>query len=104
MDQIVKKHMVPIDELNIYTLKPGEWIWDSKLVERRAHKRSLYDDKVIEPGGFMLVHILDLKCLQDPCMSKKPFMLMSIEDGYNWYYLEKGRFYMFRFREEKENG
>ena len=85
----------PITCENLHELQPGEWIWDNKLVFRRAHKRTIYPDTIEEPIGFRQIHILDI----DSIPYLKPFMLSSIEGhhGYHiWENLEEGRFYKFR--------
>lgn len=87
--------LVPITRENIYTLKPGDWIWDDKLIERREHKRSLYDEKITEPIGFRQIHILDLEDFAAGWVTK-PFMLSDIDSdrsGYRWVYFEENRFY-----------
>lgn len=88
--------LVPITRENIYTLKPGDWIWDDKLIERREHKRSLYSEKITEPIGFRQIHILDLDGFRS--WNNKPFMLSSIDSthysNYSWVYFEENRFYM----------
>lgn len=87
--------LVPITRENIYTLKPGDWIWDDKLIERREHKRSLYDEKITEPIGFRQIHILDFDGFHS--WNNKPFMLSDIDSdhsGYRWVYFEENRFYM----------
>ena len=83
---------------NLRELHPGEWIWDSKLHARRAHKQSIYNESVVEPIGFRQVHVLQLR--DYPMFSDKPFMLSSIDNtgfgsGTNWVRFEQGRFYKF---------
>lgn len=94
---------------NIHELKPGEWIWDNKMVERRPHKCSLFCDKCVqEPAGFRQIHIIDLETIYYGYYSK-PFMLSIVNDennlshrvGYTWTILEPNRFY--RIVKEKEN-
>ena len=89
--------LIPITRENIYTLKPGEWIWDDKIIERREHKRSLWSEKVKEPIGFRQIHILDLDGFATG-WNTKPFMLSDIDShmpgGPIWVYFEEGRFYM----------
>lgn len=88
----------PITYENIHELHPGEWIWDSKIYARRAHRKSIYIESVAEPIGFRQVHILDIQDF--PAFSTKPFMLSSIDNigfgrGTEWVYFEEGRFYKF---------
>lgn len=92
----VMELMEPITRIDItYELKPGEWIWDSKLVRRRAHERSLMHEPVLEPVGFRQIHILNTEDF--PRFTSKPFMLSDIDrGGYNWEYFEEGRFYRFK--------
>lgn len=88
--------LIPITRDNIHTLKPGEWIWDDKLIERREHKLSLTPETITEPIGFRQIHILDLKYF-NTIFSNKPFMLSDIDShnsGYRWVYFEDNRFYM----------
>lgn len=85
----------PITIDNLHELQPGEWIWDNRIITRRAHKRSIYGETVDEPIGFRQIHILDI----DSIPYLKPFMLSNIDDrhGYSsWVNLEDGRFYKFR--------
>lgn len=87
---------------NIHELQPGEWIWDNKIEARRAHKRSLYNESVLEPIGFRQVHILDLETHP----MTKPFMLSSIDNigfgnGNAWVFFEPNRFY--KFKKEKKH-
>ena len=92
----------PITASNLKDLKPGDWIWDNKNVSRRKHQRSLNpNERIQEPIGFRLVHILDLE--DYPQYSSKPFMLTNIDDGitgYSWVCFEEERFYKLK---EKEN-
>ena len=93
----------PITYENIHELEPGEWIWDNKTQARRAHKKSIYIESVVESIGFRIVHILDI----DFQFSSKPFMLSSIDNigfgsGMEWVYFELGRFY--KFRKELKKG
>ena len=90
---------------NIHELQPGEWIWDIKEEARRAHKKSIYHESVVEPIGFRQVDILDLELW--PRWSSKPFMLSSIDNigfgrGSNWVYFEENRFYRFK-KENKDD-
>lgn len=87
--------LVPITRENVYTLKPGDWIWDDKPITRRIHERTLGNETVTEPIGFRLIHILDLDGFHR--WNTKPFMLSDIDDshgGYRWIYFEENRFYM----------
>ena len=84
---------------NIHELQPGEWIWDSKLIERREHARSLNHKTITEPIGFRQIDILDLKVFQR--FSWTPFMLTNIDSSYphrphSWVYWENNRFYRFK--------
>lgn len=88
--------LIPITRENIYALKPGEWIWDDKLIKRKVHRRSLGNETISEPIGFRQIHILALDGFATGIA--KPFMLSDI-DGYmpggpRWVYFEVGRFYM----------
>ena len=88
--------LIPITRENIYALKPGDWIWDDKPIERRKHERSLYPETVIEPIGFRQIHILDLEGFHS--WNSKPFMLSDIDSNHPgpwWVYFEDGRFYRF---------
>lgn len=85
---------------NIYTLKPGEWIWDSKTIERPEHARSLNKKTVVEPIGFRQIDILDLKDF-GTIFNNQPFMLTDLDhkfsrDPRSWVYWEDGRFYRFK--------
>lgn len=85
----------PITPDNLYTLRPGEWIWDNKRTCRQAHKRTLGNEVVQEPIGFRQIHILDLKLY--PRFSSTPFMLSNIDKSRSeWVYYEIGRFYKFK--------
>lgn len=87
--------LIPITRDNICTLKPGDWIWDDKPVERRVHKRSIYEDKTVEPIGFRQIHILDIEGFIKGC-DNKPFSLSDFDSdsgGYNWVFFEENRFY-----------
>lgn len=95
MNDFLMKLMEPINMDNMHELKPGEWIWDSECVNRREHRRTLYQETIIEPIGFRQIHILDLDLF--PRWSSKPFMLSTIDgDGYIWQYFQIGRFYKFK--------
>ena len=94
----------PITRDNLCELQPGEWIWDNKQIERRAHKRSLGDEFVTEPVGFRQIDILDLDLY--PRYSSKPFLLTNLHFDHahsaSWEYFEEGRFFMLkRDKEEK---
>ena len=91
-----------ITEDNISELKEGEWIWDNKPIERREHRLSLDSKTIVEPIGFRLIHVLDVKLY--PRWSSKPFMLSSIDgyrQGYEWTYFDSDRFY--RIKKESKN-
>lgn len=93
--------LVPITLENLYSLQPGEWIWDNKQVKRRVHKRNLNGETIYEPAGFRQIDILDLDLF--PRWSSTPFMLSEIDSGRSsWVYFEEGRFYMFK-RDEEDN-
>jgi len=86
----------PVTYDNIHTLKSGEWIWDNKIVKRRAHDRSLNRTTISEPIGFRLVDAIDLKDFSN--FTNKRFMLSDIDSshgGFNWTFFENGRFFMF---------
>ena len=89
--------LIPITRENIYALKPGEWIWDDKLIERKVHRRSLGDETISEPIGFRQIHILDLDRF-DSGWCTKPFMLSDIDNytpgGPIWVHFQQNRFYM----------
>ena len=88
--------LVPITRENIYALRPGEWIWDDKMIERRKHERSLTPETTTEPIGFRQIHILDLKDF-NTMFNNQPFMLSDIDGrnpGPRWVYFEDSRFYM----------
>ena len=81
---------------NIRELQPGEWIWDSATIRRRAHKRSLWGDTVEEPVGFRQIHIIDVDSI---IPRLKPFMLSNADEykgGYVWENFHDNRFYRFR--------
>ena len=88
--------LTPITRDNIHVLKPGDWIWDDKMVERRVYKRSLRADKIMEPIGFRQIYILDLTDF-DSQLRNKPFMLSDIDSDYHthtWVNFEENRFYI----------
>lgn len=92
----IMQFLTPITRENLCELQPGEWIWDNKQIERRAHKRSLGDEFITEPIGFRQIDILDLDFI-----SGKPFMLSNSYSGHygcdrSWTYFEEGRFFMFK--------
>lgn len=82
----------PITYENITELKGGDWIWDNKTIERRAHKYGLGDDVVMEPIGFRKLHLIDLKWSNQMMLSS----FDKLRSGYFWEYFELGRFYRFR--------
>lgn len=89
---------------NLHELKPGEWIWDNKIITRRAHKRSIYCESVQEPTGFRQIHILDIESIP----TLKPFMLSNIDNigfgsGSEWVHFEINRFYKFKNKERKDD-
>lgn len=91
--------MEPITYENIHELKPGEWIWDNQNVIRSDHTRSLEKADIIEPYGFRMIDVLDLRSLN--YYGGKPFMLSCVFDGHYhfdsaWAYFETGRFYKFK--------
>lgn len=90
--------MEPITYENFNTLKPGDWIWDNNLVERRDHKRSLANERHSEPFGFRQIHILDIN--DNGYFGCQPFMLSANWDSFNygavWTYFELDRFYKFK--------
>lgn len=94
-----------ITKENIYELQPGDWIWDNKLIERRAHKRTLSNETITEPIGFRQIHILDIDTRYGLVYSK-PFMLSNNHDswyqGSNWEIFELNRYYKFK-KEVKTN-
>lgn len=98
---------VPITFENIYALKPGEWIWDDKEVEKRVHRRTLGGETLMEPIGFRQIHVLDLKDF-GTIFNSKPFMLSHYDHandwrhgGAHWEYFEEGRFYMFKSKQTR---
>lgn len=98
----ISKLLEPITFDNLKDLTPGEWIWDSKLISRRAHIRSLGDERITEPIGFRQIHILDLDLF--PTYSSNPFMLSDIDNkiiaGPTWVFFEEGRFFKFKKKGE----
>lgn len=89
---------------NIHELQPGEWIWDNKQQARRVHKRSIYNESIVEPIGFRIVNIIDLDGFYR--FHSKPFMPSSIDNigfgsGMTWEYFELNRFY--KFKKENKN-
>lgn len=89
----------PITRDNLNELKPGEWIWDDKIVKRRPHEATLGDETIMEPIGFRQITILDLKLY--PRWSSTPFRLSDVEgldfDARSaWTYFEEGRFFMIK--------
>ena len=98
----------PITVENVSDLRPGEWIWDDRIIRRRIHKRSLGEDYAYEAIGFRQIHILDVGEYRN-VYYKKPFMLSTIDDPYSrtnheWVALEPNRFYKFKkeYLEEDE--
>ena len=98
-EEYLKSIMEPITRENITELKPGDWIWDSILVERRAHDRSLRANRIMEPYGFRQIDILD----EETENSYHPFMLSTGLGGYaglssfEWtYFLGDKRYYKFK--------
>lgn len=92
-----------ITEENIYELQPGDWIWDNKLIERRAHKRTIHSETITEPMGFRQIHILDIDT-QYGLIYSKPFMLSSVDGLYHtsyWEIFELNRYY--KFKKENRN-
>lgn len=83
----------PITEKDLYSLRPGEWIWDNKRIGKPAHKRSLKMEKVFEPIGFRQIHILDV--YDYPKKTDKPFMLTDhiSERANSWEPYEYGRYF-----------
>lgn len=93
------RNLIPITMNNIHELKPGDWIWDDKKVERARHAQCLDGSVIFEPCGFRIIHILRL---DRSVYDNKLFMLSDIDRGsisYTWEYFEEGRFFMF----EKED-
>lgn len=91
----------PITYENIQDLKTGDWIWDNKLKERLAHKRTLTNEKITEPIGFRIIDILDLESMRH---GSKCFMLSNIDvyhTNRTWEYFEVDRFY--KFKKENNN-
>lgn len=86
----------PITRNNLCELRPGEWIWDDKLTERRVHRCTLGNEVVQEPIGFRQIQILDLDLY--PRWSSKPFRLSDVDGSTHdarsgWTYFEEGRFF-----------
>ena len=92
----------PITETDLYTLKPGEWIWDNKRVAKAVHKRTLSYQKTYEPIGFRQIHILDAR--NYPKYTDKPFMLTNhlSETANVWEPFEEGRYFRFKWDVLKE--
>jgi hypothetical protein len=86
---------------NITELRPGEWIWDSELIERNAHERSLTSRKISEPIGFRQIRLLDLKDAGG--YYTKPFVLSSSDDNVQdfWTCFVPNQFY--KFKKEKKD-
>lgn len=99
----ILRFMEPITEENIGELKPGDWIWDNRIIIRKEHKRSMGNyETIIEPVGFRQIDILDTDGLGR--WTWMPFMLSTIDydtTRREWVYFSEGRF--FRFRREKED-
>lgn len=88
----------PITPENISDIKPGEWIWDNTLCERKEHKRTIFAEVISEPCGFRQVDILDIDRYR-PLEYSKPWMLSTIDGDhghYVWEIYERGRFYKFK--------
>lgn len=98
----IRSLLEPITFENISSLKPGDWIWDNKEKARRAHVRSLGDERITEPIGFRQIHILDLDLF--PTYNSNPFMLSDIDNkiivGPTWVFFEEGRFFKFKKKGE----
>ena len=88
--------MEPITLDNIHKLKPGEWIWDNRVVHRLAHKSSFDNEHISEPTGFRQIHILDVGDLGS--YTHHPFMLSNVYSavGASWVTWSEGRFWRFR--------
>lgn len=83
----------PITENDLYSLRPGEWIWDNKRIAKAAHKRCLTYEKVYEPIGFRQIHIIESP--KDLKYASKPFMLSDHTSNVanRWEPYEYGRYF-----------
>ena len=101
----VMELLEPITYENMHELKPGEWIWNNRMVEKRVHKRTLDTETIFEPYGFRQIDILDLKGFG--VYNNQPFMLSTTGGrtyGYaEWVYFMVDRFYRFKRQEETKN-
>ena len=66
----------PITYENICELEPGEWIWDSKIIERDIHERNLTFETIEEPIGFRQIDILNLSGFG--VFNYRPFALSNV--------------------------
>lgn len=93
--------MEPVTIENVNELQPGEWIWDNKKINRRAHKIvPNCGETVIEPIGFRQINALALHHF--PRWDSKPFLLSNFDSsygGYTWSQFEAGRYYKFKKKE-----
>ena len=96
----VMQFLEPITYENICELEPGEWIWDSKIIERDIHERNLTFETIEEPIGFRQIDILNLSGFG--VFNCRPFALSNVyKKGSTWEYFTENRFYRFK-KTEKE--
>ena len=83
---------------NIKDLKPGEWIWDSNTTERKVHRRTLGNETIMEPIGFVQVDIIDEDDIKHPRYYEKIF---KVTGGF-WEAFYPNKFYKFKNKKEKK--
>ena len=91
----------PITETDLYTLKPGEWIWDNKRVAKAVHKQTLSYQKTYEPIGFRQIHFLNAR--EYPKNTNRPFMLTNhlTNTAHVWEPFEENRYFRFKWDQLK---
>lgn len=98
MNEILIDILEPITYDNLYELQEGEWIWDSKIVEKRDHGRHLNTPFIEEQIGFRQIQILDIDYFVK--YGGQTFMLTTSNNYKNnirtWEYFEPGRYFRFK--------
>lgn len=82
--------LVPIETIHdLKDVNEGDWLYDSKISERRAYGRNLYDRIIKEKIGFVKVLVVD-KTFYYGC---KPLLLEPCGSDSYWTEFEFGRFF-----------